>query len=100
MSAHMKFELQLKTRNNSKEDLIADLQKVAKEIDQNSITAITYTEKGRYGVNTMLRRFGSWNKALDAAGLSLNNRLNIPDEELFENLANIWQTIGRQPVGK
>ena len=100
MTAPPKFELQLKTRNTPLEELIADLQKVAKETGQDKITASAYTKNGRYGVNTMLRRFGSWNQALSAAGLSVNNRLNIPDEELFENLADIWQTIGRQPVGK
>ncbi len=96
----MKFELQLRKRNNSKDDLIADLQKIASEIEQSTLTASVYAEKGRYGVNTMLRRFGSWNNALKAAGLKLSNRLNIPDEELFENLAYVWQTLGRQPVGK
>jgi hypothetical protein len=96
----MKFELNLRQRNIPKEELIADLQKVAGEIGQSAITAVIYTQKGKHGVNTMLRRFGSWNEALNAAGLGLNNRINIPDEELFENLANIWQTLGRQPVGK
>lgn len=96
----VKFELNLRKRNNPKEDLIADIQRVANEVGQDKITSAIYAEKGKYGVNTMLRRFGSWNKALKAAGLALNNRLNIPNEELFENLANIWQILGRQPVGK
>ncbi len=96
----MKFELNLRKRNISKEELIADLQKVAKEVGQDSITAVIYIERGVYGVNTMLRRFGSWNEALNQAGLGLNNRLNVPDEELFENLANVWQTLGRQPYGR
>lgn len=96
----VKFELNLRKRNNPKEDLIADLQRVANEIGQDTITSAIYAEKGRYGVTTMLRRFGSWNDALKAAGLILNNRLNIPNEELFENLANVWQMLGRQPVGK
>ena len=25
---------------------------------------------------------------------------NIPEEALFENLTNVWQRLGRQPVGK
>jgi hypothetical protein len=96
----MKFELNLRKRNIPKGELVADLQKVAGEIGQSTITAAMYAERGKHGSNTMLRRFGSWNEALSAAGLGLNNRINIPDEELFENLANIWQTLGRQPVGK
>lgn len=96
----VKFELNLRKRNNPKEDLITDIQRVANEVGRNTITSAVYAEKGKYGVNTMLRRFGSWNNALKAAGLALNNRLNVPNEELFENLANIWQALGRQPVGK
>jgi len=97
----MKFELNLRKRNIPKEDLIADLQKVANEIGQGTLTAIIYAERGKYGVNTVLRKFDrSWNNALSAAGLDLNNRINIPEEELFKNLANIWEILGRQPVGK
>ena len=51
-------------------------------------------------VNTFLRRFGSWNKALEACGLKVVLTLNNKEEALFENLANIWQQLGRQPVGK
>lgn len=96
----MKFELNLRKRNISKEELIADLQRVAREVGQKKITASIYTDRGKHGVNTMLRKFGSWNDALQEAGLLLNNRLNIPDEELFENLTNVWQHLGRQPYGR
>ncbi len=95
-----KFEIKLRKRNNPKEDLIADLRRVASEATGRSITAAIYAEIGKFGVNTMLRRFGSWNAALRVAGLPINNVLNIPDEELFENLAEAWQKLGRQPVGK
>jgi hypothetical protein len=81
----MRFELNLRKRNIPKGELIADLPKVASEIGQTTLTAARYAERGKHGTNTMLRRFGSWNQALSAAGLGLNNRINIPDEELFEN---------------
>jgi hypothetical protein len=32
-----------------------------------------------------------------AAGLSLSNEVDIPDERLFENLLALWQHYGRQP---
>ena len=65
----MKFELNLRKRNIPKKELLEDLKKVAKMIKQDTVTATIYTEKGSFGVNTFLRRFGSWNNALDAAGL-------------------------------
>jgi predicted restriction endonuclease len=76
------------------------MQRVAKETAGNSVRATIYADKGKFGVNTILRRFGSWNKALKEASLPINNVLNIPDDELFENLADVWQKLGRQPVGK
>ena len=45
------------------------------------------------------RRFGSWSKALEMAGLNLprsHRRYSI--EELFENLLNTWIYHGRQPT--
>jgi hypothetical protein len=45
-----------------------------------------------------LRRiFGSWNAALEAAGLGRSKRPWIPTDELFENLEAMWRTLGRQP---
>ena len=77
-----------------------DLKEVANLISQDTVTAIVYSQKGKFGVNTFLRRFGTWNKALEAAGLKVIFLQNIEDEVFFENLANVWQHLGRQPVGK
>ncbi len=83
------FVLNLRKRNISKEDLIFDLQKVADEIGQNSITRTTYEARGSYGVNTILRRFGSWNDGLKEAGLMIQNRVI---RELSECVAAIWSS--------
>jgi hypothetical protein len=95
-----KFELKLRRRNIPEADLIADMQNVAAHLKKETITKIDYDHYGHFGATTILRKFGGWNKALSMSGLILTNRINIPDEELFENLANIWQILGRQPVGK
>lgn len=94
-----KFNLKLHQRNIPEQDMIVDLIKVAEKLAKKTITKIDYDEHGRFGVTTFLRKFGSWNKALITAGLDLNCRINIPNEELFENLANIWLNLGQQPVG-
>ena len=61
-----------------------------------TFTKVIYDDKGKFGATTLLRRFGSWNKALSAAGLKVGLTLNIDKELLFENLANVWQQLGRQ----
>jgi hypothetical protein len=81
----------------SNAELLADLQRVALlSPATNFVTNEKYTEHGKFDPTTISRRFGTWNKALLAAGLSLSNEF-YSDEQLFENLLILWQHYGRQP---
>ncbi|MEQ9462802.1 MAG: HNH endonuclease [Haliea sp.] len=93
----MKFELETHHRNIPDEELIEDLIRVAKEIDQDKVTIDQYNERGKFHNTTFNRRFGSWFKSLEKAGLSKTRNLNISNEELFENLIEVWMSLGRQP---
>lgn len=84
-------------RNVSDEELIKDLKEVALKLGKDKVTQIEYKTLGKYGVRTFETRFGSWNKSLEKAGLSITTRKNIPEEELFQNLADLWQHFGRHP---
>lgn len=95
-----KFHVQLNRRDVPETELLADLAKVAENLKKKTITVAEYKDKGTFGSTTMIRRFGSWNAALLKAGLSVSNRLNIPDEELFHNIAAVWTSLGRQPYGR
>ena len=95
-----KFEINLRRKNIPREEFLNDLKRVAVLINKQTVTAATYDEKGKFGKATVLRRFGSWNNALGAAGLKVILTLNNKEEVLFENLANVWQKLGRQPVGR
>jgi len=77
------------------EDLLTDLRRVAKE--EQKVSQSIYVKKGRYDCSTIIRRFGTWNKALKEAGITLSNEIYISDERLYENLLNLWQRLGRQP---
>lgn len=79
------------------EELISDLQRVAKEHQTEKVTQKIYNEHGRYDVSNLGRRFGTWNKALNAAGLTASNVINLSDEALYENILSLWQHYGRQP---
>lgn len=78
-------------------ELLADLKSVASNLDATTVSEPHYRQYGRYDDTTAARRFGSWNKALLAAGLTLSNEVNISDERLFENILTLWQHFGRQP---
>lgn len=84
-------------RNVSDEELIKDLKEVTLKLGKDKVTQIEYKTLGKYGVRTFETRFGSWNKSLEKAGLSITTRRNIPEEELFQNIADLWQHFGRQP---
>ena len=84
-------------RNVSDEELIKDLKEVALKLGKDKVTQREYKTLGKYGRRTLITRFGSWNKSLEKAGLSITTRRNIPEEELFQNLADLWQHFGRQP---
>jgi len=94
----MKFELETHHRNTPDEDLIADLKSVAIQLDKDKVTLDEYNDYGKYHTTTLTRRFGSWFKCLELAGLKrTRSKLNIPNEELFENLMEVWTKLGQQP---
>lgn len=81
----------------SDSELLADLRRVAALFSASTVSQKLYREHGNYSDTTASNRFGSWNKALDTAGLTVSNQWNIPDEELFQNILRLWQHHGRQP---
>jgi predicted restriction endonuclease len=84
-------------RNIPDDELISDLIKVAKIMKKDSITADEYNSFGKYNSTTLTRRFGSWFKSLEKAGLKKTRILGVSEEEYIENLANVWEKLGRQP---
>ena len=93
------FEIRLQRRNIREEELLSDLRRVAATFSRATLTKREYDAKGQFGATTILRRFKQWNQALQKAGLEAPNRQYIPDAELFENIANVWTILGRQPFG-
>lgn len=94
----MKFELERTARGLSDEELCEDLRKVARQLGRKTVTISEYNEHGIAHATTITRRFGSWPKALEDAGLNPSrSRIGITDDELYENLRKVWMSIGRQP---
>jgi 5-methylcytosine-specific restriction endonuclease McrA len=93
----MQFELSHDRRNISDEDLLSDLRRVALNQPEKQVKQRAYKDHGKYGVTTVIRRFGSWNAAVKAAGLEATVERNIPDDKLFSALYDLWVSLGRQP---
>ena len=94
----MPFILNSYHRNTSDEALIADLQNVAALLNSDTVTMDEYNLHGQYHSTTLTRRFGSWFRCLDAAGLKHSRAaINIPEHDLLDDIERVWILLGKQP---
>jgi len=78
--------------------ILADIQRVAKELNVSTLTKRQYEKGGRYSVTAVCHSFGTWRNAVQTAGLEPGSNYNIPNEELFANMEHVWRRVGRQPT--
>jgi len=93
----MSFEFNPVNKNIDESELILDIKSVAKQLNKSKLTLREYDDNGKFNSSTIIRRFKTWNVALEKAGLEISNQLNISKEELFSNILSIWENLGRQP---
>lgn len=84
----------------SDDEILIDLKNVSEIIETKKLTQKLYKQYGKYDSSTVVNKFGSWNIALKKIGLESGNINNYTDDELFENILNIWQYKGKQPTRK
>ena len=70
----MEFKLNDFHYNTSEQELLDDLKRIADKLGRNKFSSREYDQIGKYTSGTMGVRFGSWNKALQKAGLDQGNR--------------------------
>ena len=95
----------------SDEAILAEIVRVSDLLPDGPLTATRFDEVARVGRNTVARRFGSWVKAVTAAGLY--NRLaevqgarggiqaavhRMTDEEVLEALRSLAQRLGKSAL--
>jgi 5-methylcytosine-specific restriction endonuclease McrA len=95
--AQPRFAVRLHLRNTPREVLLQDLQRVARLAGE-PLSRSIYDDHGSFSGQALGRRFGSWNQALAAAGLPILKNYRISEIDLFENLAQLWRKLGRQPT--
>lgn len=82
------------------EDYYADLQRIAKQLNKDTVLYEEYRQYGKYAAEHVFSRFKTWDKALLAAGLQPTGlaRSRIDEQTLFDELERIWIKLGRQPT--
>jgi hypothetical protein len=81
----------------SEESLINELRRVATHYKKETLTEREFRQLSKVGSRVIITRFGSWNNALQKAGLTIKNRKDISEKELFTEIEKIWNQLGRQP---
>lgn len=76
------------SNNVPKEVLIEDVMTVYER--EGKLTQELYLEKGNFSRKPILKHFDSWNNMLKELGIGYNCLINIPDEELLEDLHRLY----------
>ncbi len=92
----MKYEYVAYNESVSDDELLSDLKRVCTQCNTGSLTMKQYSNYGKYDCSTFLRRFETWNKSLEKAGIPLTQQY-WTEENLFENIENAWIKKGSQP---
>ena len=80
----------------SDSDILADIARILNNNGHKTLTIREYDRIGKYNSSTVLRRFGTWNIALQKAGGKGGNAFHS-DEEMMSNIKNVWLSKGCQP---
>lgn len=101
MRSEMEFVLNEYHRNISDEELLQDVKQTAKKMKKDDLTKKEYTENGRYHSSTLEKRFGSWKKVLELAGLNCKNHnysYEMTSEEAIQDIKYVAELLGKNTV--
>ena len=94
----MKYIVKKNHYNIPEEVLLEDLRQAARKLAKDTVSVNEYKLAGSYDPMNLIYRFGSWNAAIEKAGLKINRLNFIPSTELMHNLKCVWDSLGRQPT--
>lgn len=78
--------------------MLKDIIEVSKQLGKDCIGEREYNAKGQYTSGTIRRRFGSWSKAMEMAGLKANNWQNVTDENYIQDIKRVAEALGKNSV--
>lgn len=102
IAAGLENKIDKSNEHKSNEHMISLLKNTAKKLNKNTLTKGEFEKNcDKIHSSTIINNFGSWLKALKAAGLKVTNLgKRYTDEECFENLLKVWTHYGRPPQYK
>jgi len=84
----------------SKEDLVIDLQRVTKKLEKKTLKVLEYRKHGLYSSHVVSSCLGngSWNSAINKAGLQVGRKTNISDSELIADLKRVIKKLKKKTL--
>ena len=83
-------------REIPREDLSLELKRLADELGHTP-TVGEMEQHGKFGSRTYSQEFGSWNDAIQEAGLNLNKQQNVIKSELLGEIRRLNEELGSVP---
>jgi len=90
----MRFELKPYNRGLSDEVLLDDLREVARKLGKDFVTKEEYDKEGRLCSSTIQKRFGSWCKAHELAGLRKIRNYGATVKDCIDDLKRVGTKVG------
>jgi hypothetical protein len=87
------------TEEEIRDVLIAELQRLDDQLIH-SPGLRDMTQDGAHSSKTYQKMFGSWNDALRAAGIEINEETNISESDLIGELHRLADELGRTPTSR
>ena len=84
----------------TREEIIAEIQRVAKHLGSECVSQSDFERHGTMSVSGITYVFGSWNRAIRAAGLkpfASSPRNQISDAELMQEVIRLTRELGKIP---
>jgi hypothetical protein len=90
---------------DKKQQVLQEIRRVAESIAPKRLTLKIFLRESSVSTKMVRYHFGSWNKAVEAAGLEPNpsglhasGYKRLSDEELLEEIGRLWKQFGRRPT--
>jgi Homing endonuclease associated repeat/HNH endonuclease len=87
------FQLRLQHRNIPADQLLADLRRVAGCLGVPTLTQATYRRHSQFNPLTLCQRFGGWNAALAAAGLSPSRHFRVGKKAVLDDVRRVARAL-------
>ena len=97
-AAGLSYRFDSSSERISSDEVLAEIRRVAEALDVQVLSTEQFDSHARFTHVVPRRIFGTWHKAMMAAGLQGSSRGKTnTDDECFENLLQVWTHYGRAP---